>query len=77
MIQRIFDIGVRGLFGSARRGRPILTGLSAATALIAFLVKHRRPSKELLYGTNLKEGESVQISFLRNDTVIKQTEVEG
>lgn len=77
MIQRILDFGVRGLFGGARRGQPVLTALSAGAALVAYLVQHRRPRKERLYGHNLKEGETIQISFLKGETVVEAREVEG
>ena len=76
MIQWILDQSVRGLFGGARRGRPVVAALSAGTALIAFLVKHRRPPKELLYGVDLEEGDTVQIRFLRSDTVVKKIDTE-
>lgn len=67
MIQRMLQLGVRELFGGARRGQPVVTGLSAAVALIAYLRKNRRPKKEMLYGVNLGEGQSIRISFLKGD----------
>ncbi len=76
MIQRLLDLGIKGFFGGARRGQPLLTGLSAAVAIVAFLRKHRRPDKDLLYGVDLKEGEAIQISFLRGDPVVEAVETE-
>jgi hypothetical protein len=76
MIQRLLDLSIRGLFGGARTGRPIIAGLSAGTALITYLVKHRGPAKQRLYGVDLKEGESIQIAFKR-DGVIHKTDFEG
>ena len=77
MIQWILDNSLRSFFGGARRGRPVVAAVSAGTALIAFLVKHRRPQKELLYGVDMKEGETLQISFLREGKVKKRKNVEA
>lgn len=77
MIQWLLDNSLRSFFGGARRGQPVFAALSAGTAVIAFLVKRRRPDKELLYGHNMKEGETLQISFLRNTAVVKKTDVEA
>lgn len=77
MIQRLLDLGIRGLFGGARRGQPIITSMSAGAALIAYLVKHRRPKKQLLYAKNLKEGQTIRISFLKGDAVVESRDIEG
>jgi hypothetical protein len=72
MINRLFDEGLRQLFGGARRGRPVMTGFGTALALFAWLRQRRAPAKERLWATNLSEGESVQITFRRGEPDIEE-----
>jgi hypothetical protein len=77
MIDRLLKLGVTDLFAGLRQGRPALTGLGTAMALFAFMRRRRPPAKELLYGVNLKDGESVRIRFLRGGAVVEPLDEES
>lgn len=77
MIQRILDFGMVKLFSGARQGRPFITGMGAALALFGWMRKRRGPSKERIYGKNLAEGETIQISFRRGEMTVDETKRSG
>lgn len=76
MFDRIFKLGVAALFGGARRGQPALTAVGAAVVIVGWLRRRATP-RSLLFGENLKEGESLQITFRRGASVVDRVRVEG
>ncbi len=77
MITQFVSWGVTRMFRGLREGRPGLAGVGAAVAMIAWLRGRRPPARERIYGTNLSEGETIKIRFLRGETVVDETEVVG
>lgn len=64
MFTRFVSFGVRQLFGGARRGQPLLTGLGAAISIWGLF--RRFGSKEKpVYSRTLKDGETLRIGQLR------------
>lgn len=75
-LDRIIGMGVRQFFGGSRRGQPALAALGAAVAIIGWL-RRRGQEDQLLFSEDLAEGETMRITFLRNDTVVDRTAIEG
>lgn len=65
-MNKLVTLGIRQLFGGARRGQAGLAGLGAALAIIGWL-RDRDHSNELLYKRKLRAGEEVRIRFLRGE----------
>lgn len=76
-MNRLLAVGLRELFGGARRGQPALAGLGAALAIVGFVRRFRRADKDLLSEYDLKEGESLKISFLRGHAVVASSDVDA
>jgi len=76
MVQRFLSLAIRQLFGGARRGQPIVTGLAAAATLFGLSRRYRRRRK-LIYGRRLKEGETIQLRMLRGTAVVEDTNGSG
>jgi hypothetical protein len=64
MFARIVSLGVKSLFGGARRGQPLLTALGAAISIWALFRRFSRSDK-LIYSRTLGEGETLRITKLR------------
>ncbi len=75
-LDRIIGLGLRQLFGGSRRGQPAVAAMGAAVALIGWL-RRRSQDERLLFKEDLAEGETLQITFLRNDTIVDRTAIEG
>lgn len=75
-LDRIIGLGVRQFFGGSRRGQPSVAALGAAVAIVGWL-RRRSQEDRLLFKEDLAAGETLQITFLRNDTVVDRTAVEG
>jgi hypothetical protein len=73
MLQRFVSFGVKQLFGGARRGQPLLTGIGAAISIWGLF---RRFSKDnrMVYSRTLKDGETVRISQVRGAAAISDEE---
>lgn len=67
-MKRLAELGVRQLFGGARRGQAGLAGLGAALAIVGWLRERRGPKKQLIYKRKLKPGREIRIRFMRGDT---------
>lgn len=75
-LDRIIGLGLRQLFGGSRRGQPAVAALGAAVAIIGWL-RRRGQDERLLFSEDLAEGERLQITFLRNNTVVDRAAIEG
>lgn len=75
-LDRLLGFGVRQLFGGARRGQPALAAFGAALAILSWL-RRRSAEDKLLFSDDLKEGESMQITFRRGTDVIDTATIEG
>ncbi len=75
MLQRFVSLGVRQLFGGARRGQPLVTAFGAAVSIWGLFKKINRSDKPV-YTRQLAEGETLRIRMFRGDTVVDETEVE-
>jgi hypothetical protein len=64
MFRRIVSLGVKSLFGGARRGQPVLAALGTAISIWALFRKFSRGDK-LIFSRTLADGESLRISQLR------------
>ena len=75
-MDRLLGVAIRQFFGGARRGQPAIAALSAFVAVVGWL-RRRSQEDRLLFKETLAEGETLQITFLRNDTVVDRTAIEG
>ena len=73
MFERFFSFGVRQLFGGARRGQPIITGLGAAISIWGLFRRFRR-TDQLVYSRTLQDGETVRITQLRGAATVAEEE---
>jgi len=73
MLQRFISLGVRQLFGGARRGQPLLTAFGAAVSIWG-LFRHLRRDNEMVYSRTLKDGESIRISQIRGAAAVSDEE---
>lgn len=69
MFARFVSFGVRQLFGGARRGQPLLTGLGAAISIWGLFRRFSSKDKPV-YTRTLKDGESLRISQLRGAAAV-------
>jgi len=70
MFQRLVSIGVKQLFGGARRGQPIVTAIGAVLSIWGLFRRFGGSSKPV-YTRELKDGETIRVSMLRGDTAIE------
>jgi hypothetical protein len=73
MFERFFSFGVKQLFGGARRGQPLLTGLGAAVSIWGLFRRFSRKDKPV-YTHTLRDGETLRISQLRGSTQVRDEE---
>lgn len=73
MLQRFLSFGVRQLFGGARRGQPLLTGLGAAISLWGLFKRLNRKDKPV-YTHKLRDGETIRIAQLRGSATVSSEE---
>jgi hypothetical protein len=71
-MDRVMAVAIRG----SRRGQPGVAALGAFVAIVRWL-RRRSQGDQLLFKKVLAEGETLQITFLRNDTVVDRTAIEG
>ena len=64
MLDRFVSFGVKQLFGGARRGQPLLTGLGAAISIWGLFRRFNRNDKPV-YTHTLRDGETLRITQLR------------
>lgn len=74
MVQRLVSLGVKSLFGGARRGQPIVTAVGAAISIWG-LFRRSGKSDKLIYRRTLKDGETLRISQLRGAQATVEEEV--
>ena len=73
MFDRFVSLGVKQLFGGARRGQPLLTGLGAAISIWGLFRRFNRKDKPV-YTHTLSDGETLRISQLRGAIQMKDEE---
>jgi hypothetical protein len=73
MFERFFSFGVKQLFGGARRGQPLLTGLGAAVSIWGLFRRFSRKDKPV-YTHTLRDGDTLRISQLRGSTQVRDEE---
>ncbi|MGD2052194.1 MAG: hypothetical protein PVI35_06940 [Acidimicrobiia bacterium] len=71
------SFSLRQLFGGARRGRPLMTGLGGVLTVLAVARRFSRPQRTLLYSRTLREGETIRLRLVRGGDVVADTEVAG
>ena len=64
MFARIVSLGVKSLFGGARRGQPLLAAIGAAISIWALFRRFSRGDK-LIYSRTLGDGETLRIAQMR------------
>ena len=64
MFERFVSLGVKSLFGGARRGSPTLAALGAAISIWGLFRRFSRKDKPV-YTRTLRDGESVRIRQFR------------
>jgi hypothetical protein len=64
MFERLVSLGVKSLFGGARRGQPIVTAVGAAISIWG-LFRRFGKNEKLVYSRTLKDGETLRIRQLR------------
>ena len=69
MFTRFVSFGVKQLFGGARRGQPLLTGLGAAISIWG-LFRRFSGREKMVYSRTLKDGESLRITQARGAAAI-------
>lgn len=73
MFDRFVSFGVKQLFGGARRGQPLLTGLGAAISIWGLFRRFNRSDKPV-YTHTLRDGETLRITQLRGAMQVKDEE---
>ena len=73
MIERFISFGVKQLFGGARRGQPILTGVGAAISIWGLFRRFSRKEK-MVYSRELSDGETLRISQRRGSATVTDEE---
>ncbi|MDJ0663567.1 MAG: hypothetical protein QNJ75_03330 [Acidimicrobiia bacterium] len=73
MFDRFVSFGVTQLFGGARRGQPLLTGLGAAISIWALFRRLSRKDKPV-YTHTLGDGETLRITQFRGAVQNKDEE---
>ena len=73
MFDRFVSFGVKQLFGGARRGQPLLTGLGAAISIWGLFRRFGRKDKPV-YTHTLRDGETLRISQFRGQVQMKDEE---
>ena len=74
MFNRFVSFGVKQLFGGARRGQPLLTGLGAAISIWGLFRRFARKEK-LIYSRTLKDGETLRVAQIRGSSAVVDEEV--
>jgi hypothetical protein len=69
MFARLFSLGVKSLFGGARRGQPLLAALGAGISIWGLFRRFSRGDK-LVYSRTLADGETVRITQLRGSAAV-------
>lgn len=75
MLQRFVTLGVRQLFGGARRGQPVVAAFGAAVSIWGLFRRINRKDKPV-YTHTLAEGETVRIRMFRGETMVDEARVE-
>lgn len=70
MFERFVSLGVKQLFGGARRGQPILTALGAAISIWGLFRRFGGKEKPV-YTRVLEDGETIRVSLLRGATAVE------
>ena len=73
MIDRLISAGVKQLFGGARRGQPIITGIGAVLSIWGLFRRYGRKEK-LVYSRELKDGETLRIPQIRGTAAVSDEE---
>lgn len=69
MFARFVSLGVKSLFGGARRGQPLLAALGAAISIWGLFRRFSRGDK-LVYSRTLSDGETVRITQFRGAATV-------
>lgn len=75
-MNRWVSLGVRQLFGGARRGQPGVAGFGAALAIYGWL-RNRNHDNELIYRRKLKPGEQIRIRLRKGDDGADEISITG
>ena len=76
MIERFISLGVRELFGGARRGQPIIAAFGAAVSIWGLFRRINRSQDKLVYSRVMRDGETIRIRAFRADAPLDGTETE-
>ncbi|MCP4307251.1 MAG: hypothetical protein GY788_20755 [bacterium] len=71
IVERVIALGVKALFGGARRGQPIVTAIGAAISIWSLFRRFDNRHKPV-YVRKLKDGEVVRVTQFRGVTAVDE-----